>query len=181
MKKKRKPKPKYDRVLLGGWFDVVARERGKVAWRERVKNGLTEAALELAITQLQDGEATLNWGFGLIDNDDFEELAFTDTLETHAGWTEFTDYTVVETGSATARPQWTPTHPVTNQLITTDSASTFEMTVSATLAGVFLCNSVIKSIVLEKICWATGLFDAPRHLPIGGTITSGYTCAIEVG
>jgi hypothetical protein len=167
-----------DCIRIGGWFDVlIAGPEGE--WRTRVQNGVTTAALSRTLRQLQGGLATLNWGFGLIDNTDFSALAQADTLASHAGWTEFTGYTVDSSDSF--RPQWTPNSPVSNQIITTESVQSFVITDEAVvLRGIFLCSNTVKASFTGTL-WATGLFEGPRRLPIGATITSTYACAIEAG
>src|SRR5690606_19125557 len=74
-------------------FDVVCRDRhGSVKWLESFDNLVTTAGKNhLLDVAFKAGSQITSWYVGLISGSS-PTIAGTDTLASHDGWTEFTDY-----------------------------------------------------------------------------------------
>lgn len=96
--------------------------------------------------------ATANWFMGLISNSGYSALAATDTMASHAGWTEFTSYTQAN------RVGWAP-DAAASQSITNSTPVQFDVNGTGTVKGIFICNNSTKSGTTGTL-WATALFSA---------------------
>lgn len=110
---------------------------------------------------------TASWFIGLISNSGFTGLAATDTMSSHAGWTEFTAY------SQSTRVAWGP-GTATSQSITNATAAQFDITGSGTVKGVFIVTNSTKSGT-SGILWATALFSADVPVVNGDQLKVTYT------
>lgn len=91
------------------------------------------------------------WYIGLINNTPTPSLSENDTMDSHAGWTELTDYS----GN---RKEWVDADAASKVKGTT-TVSTFTINATVTIYGIFVCadaSSSASSVVL----WATGGFDS---------------------
>jgi len=108
--------------------------RGDRCLRElRIKNAVTNQGKTDLLNGYLGGNGGRSWYFGLISSTGYSIINVADTLASHAGWTEFTDYS----GS---RKLWTPGAASGNAI---DSAAdaVFTFTASGTIVG-FLVASV---------------------------------------
>lgn len=79
-----------------------------------------------------------SWYFGLVDNSGFTAFAVTDTMASHAGWTEFTNY------DEATRVQWSPA-AAASKSISNSTPSTINIAGTGTLKGIFLASNSTKS------------------------------------
>jgi hypothetical protein len=86
-------------------------------------------------------------------------LAASDTMGSHAGWTEFTSY------SQANRVAWGP-GAAGSQSITNGTPATFDITGSGTVKGIFVANQNTKGGTTGTL-WATALF--PSDVPVVNT------------
>ena len=110
---------------------------------------------------------TANWFIGLISSSGFTGLAATDTMSSHAGWTEFTAY------SQSTRVAWGP-GAAASQSITNSTAAQFDITGSGTVKGVFIVNNSTKAGTTGTL-WATALFSADVPVVNGDQLKVTYT------
>lgn len=123
----------------GGVFTVTCHSSdGTEKWVSIAPNLVVNTGLQDMNTQYFKGSTyTAAWYLGLI-NDVSGNTTFSggDTLASHAGWTENSDYS----GS---RPQvtfGTATLADPSNINNASSTSTFTMNANATISGAFLCN-----------------------------------------
>ena len=111
--------------------------------------------------------ANNSWFIGLISNTGYSALAATDTMSSHAGWTEFTTYTQanrVAWGSGSAA----------SQSVTNATPATFNINASGTIKGIFITSNNTKSGTTGKL-WSTALFSADVPVVNGDEIKITYT------
>ncbi len=87
---------------------------------------------------LHDGTKVATWYVGLIRDDNFSGLAPADTLASHAGWEEATEY------SETARQEWVEA-AAASQVTATTTEAAFTINADVTLKGFFIASSSTKS------------------------------------
>ena len=124
---------------------------------------ITNAGLNHALnTEFTAGTPVTSWFIGLIDDAAFDELAETDTMGSHAGWTENTNY------SQATRPAFSPS-TATAEFVSNENPAEFTMTALKSLAGMFLTSVNTKG-------GTTGVlelqieFDTVQTVPIGETL-----------
>lgn len=96
------------------------------------------------------------WYIGLISNSPTPSLAEGDTLASHAGWTEFTDY-------SGDREEWNDAD-ASNKVKGSSGTSDFTITDTGELYGILVASAASGT---SGILWATGAFDAP--VPVAST------------
>lgn len=107
------------------------------------------------------------WVIGLINNAGFSALAAADTMASHTGWAEFVGY------SGGVRPGW-GSGSASGQAVTNGTAVTFNITSSATLYGVFICDNNTLSGTSGNL-WATAGFASTVPVNNGDQIKITYT------
>jgi hypothetical protein len=177
-----------DNLNIGGSFEVVYRERGKRLWRERVKNGLTSEALDMALIQIFNmadftpfAFPPAAWKFGLIADSNFTGLANSDTIASHPGWTEFTSY------AETIRPLYLAA-TVEDGVVSPTRPTVFTMSARGTIRGFVVVIEPSPSGGLGNVkgsadgyLWATGVAAEGRTVDKGGIITVAYSCKAAGG
>jgi hypothetical protein len=135
---------------------------GKLKWREEVFNiVVTEGLNNLLDTCLGGTVDETAWYVGLIDNSGFTALAAADTLASHGGWTEFTNYT----GN---RQTWTKNGVASGGAMSNSSAkAAFPILGTATLNGAFLCS--VNTGTAGKL-YGEASFSATRAVENGDTL-----------
>lgn len=148
----------------GGYFDFVCKgPDGKIKWVERSKNLVTNVGLNHILDVVFHGTTPVSpWYVGLKGTG---SEAAGDTLASHAGWSEITDYT----GDRKAYDE----AAASSQSITNSaSVATFAINATVTIAGAFLC-SVATTTTGVLICVAD--FSASRSMSSGDTLEVTYT------
>jgi hypothetical protein len=98
------------------------------------------------------GTQITTWYIGLISITGFSALAATDVMNSHAGWTEFTNY------SQANRVTW-GSGASSAQTVTNGTPAQFDMTATGTVKGIFIVSNNTKSGTTGKL-WSTALFTA---------------------
>ena len=123
----------------GGVFTVTCYDKdGHEKWVDIAPNLVVNVGLQAMNTQFFTGSAyTAAWYIGLV-NGTSASTTFSggDTLPTHSGWTENTDYV----GNRKAASFGTATLADPSNINNSSSAASFTMTANATIAGAFLAN-----------------------------------------
>ncbi len=122
--------------IVSRWdFEIV--RAGKVIWRGGYYNLVPTAGLnKLLDAAFVTGLATPTWYVGLVATG--PTYAAADTMSSHAGWTEDTNY------SATTRQAYTPAAPAAGAITNTASKASLTMSAGTTIAGGFLTDSSTK-------------------------------------
>lgn len=110
---------------------------------------------------------TANWYLSFINNSGYSGVAASDTMASHAGWSEFTTYSQanrVAWGQGTAA----------SQSITNAVAATFDITGTATLKGIFVTTNNTKAGT-TGVLWATALFSSDVSVVNGDQLKVSYT------
>lgn len=107
-------------------------KNGNLKWEQEAPNGATDEGLNKLLDVMFHAVAAIStWYIGLITG--AGTLAAADTLASHAGWTEGTDYT----GS---RQEWAE-GAASGKSITNGTAAEFPITGTMTVKGAFLASA----------------------------------------
>ncbi len=108
------------------------------------------------------------WYFGLVDNSGFTAVDDdTDTMSSHAGWDEFTDY------DQTTRPAWGPT-AAADASITNVTSVVFDINATGTLWGMLVTSDNVKGDD-AGVLWSTAGFSVAKPVLNGDQVKLTYT------
>lgn len=157
-----------DSLRVMGQYDLVQYRQGELINRISKKNGITNGGLDKLLQIMFHFTASINtWYIGLIDNSGFSALAATDTMGSHPGWTEFTDYNELN------RPAWDESAP-SGQIVTSSATSDFNITGSGNINGIFVTSQNGKGGTSGTL-WATGSFTSSIGVANGDILNITYT------
>lgn len=161
-----------DKLRVQGRWQIVCRNPdGSEAWREDFLNSVVTAALnDILSVYFASGTQKPNWFLGLVDNAGFTAFASTDSMLSHPGWSENTQY------SAGNRPAWTPGTPSGGTIINPTPA-TITMSASANIRGAFLTSDNTKGGTAGTL-WAQGAFSGVQAVSNGQVLSLQYTCPL---
>lgn len=151
--------------LRGAYYIEHRNSAGKLIGLYRVPNGIVDEGMD-DLLDVHFGASTQHtaWYIGLIDNSGYTGVSNSDTLATHAGWTEATPYSgnrvAWSVGSAASRS------------ISNSSTADFAITSTATLKGIFVTNV---SSGTTGVLWSTALFSSTVSVQNGDTLKITYT------
>jgi len=129
------------------------------------KNGLLDI-------MFNDGTQLTTWYCGLVNNASFTAFApTTDTMDSHAGWIEFTGYT------EGTREEWT-SGAASSQSITNSTAMEFTINATATLKGAFIASNSTKSGTTGTL-WSTVAFSNTVAVESGDVFRVTYTLNVS--
>lgn len=131
----------------------------------KLRNGITNAGKN-ALLDIMFHAATqiTTWYLGLMDNSGYTAEAAADTLASHAGWNEFTNYS----GN---RKEWTE-GAASSQSITNGTPVQFDITGSGVIKGIFLASA---SSGTSGTLWATAAFASTVTVANGDALKVTYT------
>lgn len=140
---------------------------GKVKASGTAKNGVVDVGINKLLDIHFGATAKFaTWYMGLIDSGSYSGLSSSDTLASHAGFTEAVGYTV--TAGSTQRGTWTPA-AASGKSVANTSAVAFTMTGAATIKGFLLCSDQLKATNTGTL-WATALFATGDQVVANGDI-----------
>lgn len=148
-----------DHFRQGSWID-----------KYRFFNDIVNVGKNLILNAMFNGTTAIAqsaWAIGLISSVGFSALAASDTMSSHAGWTEFVDY------SGGSRVAWGP-GTSTAQSVTNATPNTFNITGSGTIQGIFVTSNNTLSGTSGTL-WATALFTTPVPVVNGDQLKTTYT------
>ena len=162
-----------------GFYTVQCHDAdGNLKWEEVTPNTVVNVGLQDMNTQYFKGTTyTAAWYLGLITGPGSgNTYAAGDTMSSHAGWTENTDY------SQATRPACsfgTATTANPSVITNSSSAATFSINGTATIAGAFLVNNSTKGGSTGTLFSAAN-FSSPgdRAVVSGDTLTVTYTFSL---
>ncbi len=162
----------------GGVYKVECHdEQGNLKWEETTHNLVVNQGLQDMNTQYFKGSAyTAAWYLGLITGPGSgTAIAAADTLASHAGWTEFTNYS----GNRKAVTFGTATTADPSVIDNSGSPSSFTITSSGgVVAGAFLCSVATGT---SGVLFSASDFQSPgdRTVVSGDTLTVTYTFSLD--
>jgi hypothetical protein len=151
--------------------------QGNLKWEAESKNLVVNGGLQDMNAKYFTGAAyTAAWYIGLYGAGASNTPAASDTMASHAGWTEIVPY------SNATRPVCTFATPTTaNPSVATNSASpaTFNINASATVGGAFLVSNSTKSGTTGTL-YSAADFGSPgdRSVVSGDILTVSYTLSL---
>lgn len=159
------------RVGLGGVFRIKCHDKdGNLKWDESVHNLVVNEGLKDLNDKYFSGSAyTATWYLGLVNASPAPSYAAGDTLASHAGWVETTDYSgdrkLVSFGAATSADP--------SVINNSGSPSQFSMTGTVTVAGAFLASVDTGT---AGVLFSVSSFQAPgnRNVVSGDTLSVTY-------
>lgn len=162
----------------GGVFHVECRDKdGNLKWEAEFPNLVVNEGLQDMNNRYFKGSSyTAAWYMGLITGPGASNsFAAGDTLASHAGWTEFTNY------SGGVRPQITFGTPTTaDPSVATNSASPSTFAISSSggvVAGAFVCSATSGT---SGTLFSAANFESPgdRTVVSGDTLNVTYTFSL---
>lgn len=134
---------------------------------------LRNAAVTVGLNYLLDAgfrnqTVVTAWYIGLIDNSGFSALSAADTMSSHAGWSEFTDY------DEAARQAWTIANAAASGSLATSTAASFTISATGSVRGMFLTSSSTKSGTTGTL-WATATESSGRSVVDNQSLEVFYT------
>ena len=158
---------KHKFTVKGLWRVQQIRD-GKVIYDKQHPNGVTNIGKDTILDVMFGAASQLTpWYLGFIDEAGYSALAAGDTMGSHAGWTEFTDYAEAD------RPEWVE-GAASGQEVTNGTPASFNITGSGTLKGGFLTSNNTKAGT-TGILWGTALFSGDLPVSNGDIIKITYT------
>ena len=162
----------------GGVYKVECHDaQGNLKWEESTHNLVVNQGLQDMNTQYFKGSAyTAAWYLGLITGPGSgTAIAAADTLASHAGWTEFTNYS----GNRKAVTFGTATTADPSVIDNSGSPSSFTISGGGgVVAGAFLCSVATGT---SGILFSASDFQSPgdRTVVAGDTLTVTYTFSLD--
>ena len=167
-----------EKIQAGGVFHIQCLDKdGNLKWEDQMHNLVVNEGLQNMNTEYFTGSAyTAAFFLGLVTGPGAgTTYAAADTLASHAGWTEYTDYTgarkAVAFGTATTA----------DPSVISNSASPASFTISGaggTVAGAFLCTVDSGT---SGVLFSEADFQAPgdRVVVAGDTLNVTYTFSLD--
>jgi hypothetical protein len=162
----------------GGVFHVQCFDKdGVLKWEDQMHNLVVNVGLQDMNTKYFSGSSyTAAWFLGLVTGPGSgTTYAAADTLASHAGWTEFTDYS----GNRKAVTFGTATTADPSVISNSASPSQFSITgAGGTVAGAFLCDV---SSGTSGLLFSEADFQSPgdRVVVSGDTLNVTYTFSLD--
>lgn len=159
-----------EQLALKGRFEVVARRKdGSIKWREVIDNLIVNAGKNYILDAgLSAGTPITTWYVGLTTGS--PSPAAGDTMSSHAGWTEFTNYDEAN------RQTWTDGGVSGQSVDNSASPAVFTSSGAAqTVGGMFLTSDNTKSGTTGTLFSAGAFSGGNKTLETGETITVTYT------
>lgn len=166
-----------DSACAGGVYTVVCHDAaGNLKWSDSFHNLVVNQGLQDMNSKYFSGSGyTAAWYLGLVTGPGSgTSFAATDTLSSHAGWTENTNYS----GNRKAATFGTATTADPSVISNSASAAVFTMNANAqTIAGAFLCSV---SSGTSGILFSAGDFTGgDKFVDSGDTLTVTYTFSLD--
>ena len=140
---------------------------GSIAWVEDIKNANTTAGINSMIGVYFNSVTQITtWYIGLVANSGFSSFAVADTMGSHTGWTEDTNY------SESVRQTW-GSLSVSGGAIS-GATLTFTMNGTTTIYGIFVTSSSTKSGTSGTL-WGTAPFSSTQSVVSGQTLRVTYS------
>lgn len=162
----------------GGVFHFKCFDKdGNLKWEDTAKNLVVNTGLQDMNAKYFSGSAyTAAWYIGLVNNAGFTAYAAGDTLASHAGWTETTDYSGGNRATATFGTATTADPSVINN---SGSVGVFNITGTVTVKGAFLCNIQDNTDSAGLLFSASSFTGGDRSVISGDTLNVTYEFSLD--
>lgn len=168
-----------DNASAGGVFRLECRDsEGNLKWSSESHNLVVNVGLKDMNDKYFTGSSyTAAWYVGLYGAAGSNTPAATDTMASHAGWTEVTDYSQA-TRPACSFGAATSADP--SVITNSGSAATFSINATVTVGGAFLTSDNTKGGT-SGILFSASAFASPgdRNVVSGDTLTVTYTFSLD--
>ena len=132
-------------------------------------NGIVDEGMDKLLDVMFHAETQITtWYIGLVDNSGYSAFADADTLSSHAGWSEFTNYTEAN------RVTWAEDAASSRSISNTTTAD-FSINASGNLKGIFVSSNNVKSTGNTGTLWSTAAFSSVVATANGDTLKVTYT------
>lgn len=168
-----------EKVKAGGVFTVSCYDKdGNLKWEEKTPNLVVNEGLDYMNTQFFTGSSyTAVWYLGLYGSGSTNNPAASDTMASHAGWTEVTAYSQSTRpacsfgGATTADP---------SVISNSASVAVFSINGTTTVGGAFLTSDNTKGGT-TGILFSAADFQSPgdRAVVSGDTLNVTYTFSLD--
>jgi len=163
----------------GGKFFVECYDKdGNLKWKTEKHNLVVNVGLQDMNTKYFSGSSyTAAWYIGLYGAASSNDPAAGDTMSSHAGWTEITDYTQTTRPAATFGTATTADPSVINN---SGSVAVFSMNATTTVGGAFLVSDNTKGGSGGTLFSAAD-FESPgdRSVVSGDTVNVTYEFSLD--
>lgn len=161
----------------GGVFTVTCYDKeGNLKWQEENHNLVVNEGLQDMNTKYFKGSTyTAAWYIGLVTGPGSgTSFAASDTLASHAGWTENTNYA----GNRKAVTFGTASTADPSVIDNSASPASFTMNATTTIAGAFLCNAATGT---SGVLFSASDFQSPgdRSVVNGDVLNVTYTFSLD--
>lgn len=155
--------------IYGEWNLRCFNQFGKLIWRSWFRNGITNAGLDYLLggsfsNNLGAFPQITAWYAGLIDKLNFTALSSADTMASHSGWTENTQY-------SGTRPQWANTEG--GQSVSSNGPFSFNITGNGNIHGMFIASNNVAGGKTGTL-WSTAILPSDAAIATGQTLTGTY-------
>lgn len=162
----------------GGYFTVECRDKdGNLKWAETSKNLVVNGGVQDMNTKYFTGSSyTAAWYIGVYGAASSNNPAASDTMSSHAGWTEVTAYSQATRPAATFGTATTANPSVISNV---GSAAIYTINGTATIGGAFLTSNNTKGGT-TGVLFSAADFNAPgdRSVVSGDTLSVTYTFSL---
>jgi hypothetical protein len=155
---------------LKGRFVIEHRDRdGNLKGMYDFPNGIVDEGLEhLLDVGFHGASQTATWYIGLVDNSGFSAFSDNDTLGSHGGWSENTNYT------ESNRVEWDE-DAASSRAISNSSTANFSINASGNIKGIFVSSNNVKSTGNTGTLWSTAAFSSVVATSNGDTLKVTYS------
>jgi hypothetical protein len=162
----------------GGVFHFKCYDKdGNLKWEDSAKNLVVNTGLQDMNTQYFKGVSyTAAWYIGLVNDSGFSAYAAGDTLASHTGWTETTDYSGGNRATATFGTATTADPSVINN---SSSPGAFSITGTVTVRGAFLTNIQDKTNNTGLLFSVSNFTGGNRAVVNGDTLNVTYEFSLD--
>lgn len=153
---------------------------GNVKWSDTFSNLVTTVGKNDLLDKYFAGSGyTAAWYMGLVDGGTTPTYAAGDTLASHAGWTEYLNYTIGGSGTNRATPSWSSA--TGGSKATTSTAFTISGA-GGTVAGCLLCTTQARNTASNGgagVLYSVGSFTGGNKIVASGdTLNVTYTATV---
>lgn len=141
---------------------------GNLKWEEEVFNGIVDEGIHYLLDAgFNGGSQDTTHYVGLVDNSGFTAFDNGDTMASHSGWSENTDY------DEATRVAWNP-DAAASRAVTNSTTVDFTMNATATIKGIFVSSNSTKSGTTGTL-WATAAFSSTASVVSSDVLKVTYT------
>jgi hypothetical protein len=163
----------------GGVFHFKCYDKdGNLKWEDKAHNLVVNVGLKDMNDKYFSGSGySATWYLGLVDNSPSPSYAAGDTMSSHAGWAENTDYSQANRPTVTFGAATTADPSVINN---SGAVDVFTMNASVTIAGAFLTSDNTKGGT-SGILFSASTFQSPgaRTVVSGDTLNVTYEFSLD--